>query len=341
MKKKAHYATGSEKVISLILLAALVVIAGWVWFQQSHYDLERYGIIADVQAGPLPLAASNLPLENLTAVLGPNYQPFSALENYDADTLFEKINGKAPLYTDAGFQQLFCRRFIHRDQPDLWMEVYLFDMATPHNAFCVFSAQRRPDSETLEFFVGRRGYRSGNGLFGMCGHYYLELIGSVESDELWLAMRSVAKALAEKLAEFDEGLDNDLSLWPQEDLRDQSFKYKVNGAFGCKELDRVFSAAYQIDEQPLVGFFSRRDDDAAANDLAATYTKFLVDNGGQVLHQNHQDYSGTVIDIYGMFEIIFTTGNYVVGIHEADELASGEKLVRRLFTRLSEVEARN
>jgi hypothetical protein len=69
-------------------------------------------------------------------------------ERYGADTLYEKINGKADLYVSAGFVQLQTWRFAGAAGP--WLELFLYEMSNETAAFSVFSTQRRPDAEALD-----------------------------------------------------------------------------------------------------------------------------------------------------------------------------------------------
>ena len=70
-------------------------------------------------------------------------EPLSPPETFDAEKLSEKIDGKAGLYLSAGFKSLTCRRYKKPDNPDLWLEIFFYDMGNIINSFAVYSMQRR------------------------------------------------------------------------------------------------------------------------------------------------------------------------------------------------------
>lgn len=49
------------------------------------------------------------------------------IEEYSAENLYEKINGKAPLYLEAGFKKLTTQRFVSADDESIWMENYVYE----------------------------------------------------------------------------------------------------------------------------------------------------------------------------------------------------------------------
>ena len=55
-------------------------------------------------------------------------KPLTAPETFKADTLSDKIDGKAELYLSAGFNRLFSQRFRDEKASDLWIEAFVYDM---------------------------------------------------------------------------------------------------------------------------------------------------------------------------------------------------------------------
>jgi hypothetical protein len=49
------------------------------------------------------------------------------------------------------------------------------------------------------------------------------------------------------------------------------------------------------------------------------------------------DLKGNVVDAYGTTEIIFVTGPFVAGVHEADNQQAAEKLAEVLALKLSRI----
>jgi len=134
-----------ESVVSISLLAILIIITITILITQSDYDMSRFGVGTAVSApGTEKISLTSL------APLG--FEKLSE-ETYLADNLYEKINGKAPLYIESGFVKLSTARFISKDDESLWMELFIFDMANIKNAFSVYSVQKRPDVEILGYAI--------------------------------------------------------------------------------------------------------------------------------------------------------------------------------------------
>jgi hypothetical protein len=118
-----------ESAISLGLLAVLLLISVLILLRHSQADLSRFGIEASA-VPPLPQGRQETTLGSLAPS---GFKSFALTETYTAGNLYEKINGKAGFYIDAGFLRLLTHRFINVDRDDLWMELYLYDMADLHH----------------------------------------------------------------------------------------------------------------------------------------------------------------------------------------------------------------
>ena len=126
-----------ESVISFLLLAVLLLIGLGVFVRQFDVDMGRFGIDTTT-AGPLLEQTEPNTQESALDALAPDgFKKLSETETYDAGNLYEKINGKAPLYTESGFVKLFTQRLISKDDENLWMELFVFDMAAIKNAFSI------------------------------------------------------------------------------------------------------------------------------------------------------------------------------------------------------------
>lgn len=316
-----------ESVVSISLLSILFIIAIVILIRQSDYDMSRFGIETAVSE---PVTAK------LRSLAPAGFETLSE-EVYLADNLFEKINGKAPLYIEAGFKKLFTQRFINKDRENLWMELFVFDMAALRNAFSVYSVQRRPDVEILPDM--QFGYRTSDAPYFVHGKYYVEFIASSKSDELFNAMMVVAQNIQTNLPVDVDTEIPELSFFPQENLVAGSHKLYLESAFGFEKLTDTFTAQYKFGDQTIAAFLSRRPDSKDARIVAKSYHKFLIENGGVAKPAITKALEGKVIDFYDTTEIISATGPFVVGIHEADNQQYAEKLATILINKLSQEKA--
>ncbi len=188
-----------ESAISVLLLALLLLIGLGVFIRQFDVDMVRFGIDTTT-AGPLLEQIEPNTLEPaLDALMPDGFKKLSETETYNAGNLYEKINGKAPSYTESGFVKLFTQRFTSEDDETLWIDLYVFDMAAVRNAFSVYSVQKRADADILSLFHTSFGYRTENALYFVLGKYYIELVGSLESAQLSKAMIEIAQNTIVKL----------------------------------------------------------------------------------------------------------------------------------------------
>ncbi|MBF0233028.1 MAG: hypothetical protein HQK65_08315, partial [Desulfamplus sp.] len=127
------HSQSKSSIIGIAIIGVLVVVAAVIFRQQFDYNpavkaLLKASVAARPDADSLGLdsssvdssAAQNFPVpenkksevektESIIRLVAP-FEPMSALESFNADTLSEKINGKAELYLPSGFKNLTCQR---------------------------------------------------------------------------------------------------------------------------------------------------------------------------------------------------------------------------------------
>jgi len=335
MGTDAQRAKGLESVISACLLAVLFLIGLGVFLKQSRYDSTAFG--PDTTAKP-PAQKPKIKTTaepDLQALAPEGFHALSDSESYGPDDLYEKINGKASLYHDSGFRRLFTRRFAHSDNPDLWAELYVYDMETVKNAFSVFSLQRRPDTDILPPFEPLFGYATENAVYFVKGHYYVEFIGSAESPELIKGLTGAAAKIETDLPVDQATEIQEFGLFVPENMIPGSIKLSLTNAFGCAQMTDTFSARYKLGDQTVTAFLSRRADSSDAKQVAQGYYNWLIENGGTAKAASAKPLQGRIVDFYETTEIVFAAGQFVGGIHGADNQQAAEKLAVTLMNRLT------
>ncbi|MHC4266291.1 MAG: DUF6599 family protein [Planctomycetota bacterium] len=314
----------TEKVISICLLVILVFVGAGVISKQFDYDMKRYGIVQPESEFELQ---SQVPA---------GFEGLSETENYAPETLYLKINGKAPLYLDAGFVELRTQLFMNTSNENLWMEVFLFDMGKTKNAFSVFSVQRREDAEPLGFLPINFGYKTSNGLYFSHGKYNVEIVGSAESDVISKALDKVAQKLVEGLTIDENDAIQELDILTGESIVEGSIKFELNGAFGYEGLNNTFTGRYKSGDENITVFFSKRSNENEAQELFKSYYDFLIENGYKDSGVEFCGVNGKVVDYYDFKEIIFRDGVYVGGVHEAEDQETAIQTALILKERINE-----
>ena len=314
-----------ESVVGFFLLAILIIITITLLITQSDYDMTRFGVGTDVSApGTEQLSLSSL--------IPAGFDTLSN-ETYLADNLYEKINGKAPLYIESGFVKLSTARFVSKDDESLWMELFIFDMANIKNAFCVYSVQKRPGVDILPDM--QFGYRTTDAPYFVHGKYYVEFIASSKSDELFKAMMETVQKIQAYLP-IDVDIEiPELSFFPQENLVAGSFKLYLESAFGFEGFTDIYTAQYKFDDETITAFFSRKDTAAEATKSFESYHKFLIENGGEDAPSNNPKVK--FVDFYGTLEIVTVAGPFVFGVHEAENPKLASKVEKMILNKLREM----
>ena len=299
-----------ESVIGICLLAILLLIAVGVFIKQMPKQKK-----------------------DLTFLLPYGFKTLSEIEVYTTENLYEKINGKAPLYIDAGFIKLSTQRFVSQADENLVMELYIFDMARTRNAFSVYSVQKRPEVENLPDM--QFAYKTSNAFYLAHGQYYIELVGFAESDELLAAMAEVARKIPTNLAVHDDTAIPEIEHLPKDNLVPGSIKLYLASAFGFEGLTDIFAAGYELNGETITAFLSKRSGPKDAEAVAESYRSFLIENGATASKATNKILEGKVLDFYDTTEIVLSTGPFVVGIHEAENQQSAENLAVMLVNKLS------
>jgi hypothetical protein len=310
-----------ESAVGVLILLILVATAVGIYFIQRDFNMARFGIASEQeQQGDFP--------------------PIGKAETYNNDNLYEKIDGKAPMYQEAGFVKLDTQRFAAKSNSEIGFELYTYDMNNTENAFSVYSRQKRADATDLsDLGASAFGYVAGNAICISLGKNYIEMIGSAESNELVDGMKGIAKDLSAKYKPTDKDKIVELGYFPEGTVAG-SWKLQIDNAFGFDGLTDAYSAQYKVGDKAVSIFFSRRKNADEAKTVAKNYYDFLITNGAKAVTVDSEilKSAGTsVVDFYGSFEMVFSAGVFVGGVHEADNKQAAEKGAEVLIDQLKKV----
>jgi hypothetical protein len=321
----------AQKLAGCVILAVLGLIIIWLLVQQSRFNPAVTVAMRVPLAQGRPQTISGQP-RTVTAALLPEVSGFTPLapsETFGPENLSDKINGKAELYLSASFQEMSCRTF---RSGEAHVEVYLYDMGAPSNAYAVFSSQRRPDAANIPLTAN--AYATTNGLFFTQGRFYVEIIADrAAMDMLRSSLEAYAAQLLAKLP--SEGETPDLAaLLPKEGLEPDSVRLSPADTFGLAGFNNVLTGEYSLRGEKATAFVAERHTPEQAQAEARRYLDFLAANGYQetrwpgVLGDTH------VLSLEESFEIIFVQGRTLAGVHDASSLAAALELAAQVKTAL-------
>jgi hypothetical protein len=324
----------SETVVSAAVMVVLGVIAAGVFFKQFQYDPTMFSV--SVHRSEIPEGSNSVNGDGLalSEYLPEGMAHLTPMEFFDPNNLSDKINGKAELYLSAGFVELRSQRFVQVDRPDAWMEVFIYDMGAMENSYSVYSTQRRTDAENVD--VAQFAYLTKNAIFFVRGREYVEIVAATPDEELLSKMLAFAKSyVGEEPSETEEL--NELALFPVKHLEESSVSLLASDVFGFENLNNVWIAAYGIDNVTITAFLSKRESHEEAARLADEYYRFLKENGAEDREFEGDIPSAKQVEIFDVFEVVFSHNRYLGGVHEAEDLSAAKEIAVLLYKRLSEV----
>lgn len=311
-------ASRAQSAVSICILVALLCIASAVLVKQFYFD--RPG-------------ADKPPATSFTHLLPLTLTAKGPPEHFTPKTLWEKINGGADFYVDAGMAGLDCQRCVLVDNSDGWLDLFIYDMGEPISAATVF--KRREGSTELQ--LTDLAYESGGSVFFVHDRFYVEIRLAEFTPQLAeagmaLARNFVASAAADTSQQLDPA-----ELFPLENLVADSIKLKKANVFSFDGLDNVYTAGYRIGDVKVTAYVSPRGSVAEARQLADAYVQFLRDNGAHdVIVAAETPGDMTVLELFNNYYIIFQRGHFMAGVNECKDRGAAQGVAFALAGRLAE-----
>jgi hypothetical protein len=269
---------------------------------------------------PVP-AAKGAPMDiALTGI-----KPMSDTEFYNSDTLYEKIDGRAPAYQSFNVQGLRCRTFSVLAGTGSYVDVYEYRFDSPVDAFGMFSLERDPKGGPLNFAPD--GYSSEMGYFFRQGAVYVQVIASDQKPATLALTKAIAENRAKALPVDDRGLAGRRKL-PATGLMAGSVSYVPENAQGQAAFKDVFQAKYQFDgaELPFFIMVATPDDAAKAwksfQDFCARFGKVesLPDVNGAKLFS---------AQVFGKWKVVYQRKDDLGGVFDAADETNAQTFVEK------------
>ena len=328
MARRKAKVSAAQNLTGYAILAVLGLITAWLLVQQSRFNPAvramggAPGLQGKIQAGSRPAAATAALLPEV-----PGFTPLAPIESYHPDNLSDKIDGKAELYLPAGFKEMSCRSFVLGASEGTHVDVYLYDMCAPPNAYAVFSGQRRPGAPSLPLTAN--AYATANALFFTAGQFYVEIVADRAAAGLQSSLEAYAAALLAKLPAPGDKSDA-AALFPKAGLIRESVRLCAADTFSLEGLNNVLTGEYSLPDGTATGFLAVRDTPEQARAEAQRYQEFLAANGYQKVAAPGAPPAAPVFVLDNSFEMVFVEGRTLAGVHDATSLAAARELAGQL-----------
>ena len=311
-------------------------------------------------AGMLPL--SGLPPEWTLGKPGDRH-----LETFNADNLYEKIDGRAESFIQYGVKGMAYAFYHPTGDPSSELQLYVFEMADSLKALGKYGSEKPEEFQAVS--VGDAAYTSAGSLLFHAGRYYTQIV-STKDDPKFAAF---ALNLAKRVAAIQQGgpaapgatgagtapsstaaapastkpamaeTEAESKPEPKEISpatyfgllpaagRDGDPKYVAQDVFGYSFLSDVFMADYKDKNVSWQGFLRPYRDVAEAKAVLEKYIAGVKKDGAEVKTLKTEGADEMVMSTnIGLIDVVFRKGNCVAGANGATSAGPAEAFARAL-----------
>jgi hypothetical protein len=301
--------------------------------------------LAAVPEPQRPLAAM-LPLSDLPAGwelgkgMGPKSQ--SRLETFNAENLYEKIDGRAESFVQYGVRGMAYTFYHPAGDEATEVQLYVFEMQDALKALGKYGSEKPEGVKALP--LGSEGYQAAGSTFFHAGKYYTQIVSNrddpkVAAFALELAKRVVAK---QKPAPAPSVASGSATPAPAADPADllkllpegsgkANPKYVAQDVFGYSFLSDVFMADYSEGKASWQGFLRPYESPEAAKAVFEKYVETARKDGAKIKEVEGSGADRMVVGAnadVGLTDVIFLKGNSVGGANGATDATPAESFAR-------------
>ena len=244
------------------------------------------------------------------------WQVSGGVKQFTPENIYEQINGRASFFLAYDMIRMTYASFIYGDETGKFIDLSIYDMGTPTNAFGVFSAERSPGESPLD--LGRAGYRSDANYFIWQGRSYIRIISSAASEEF----KRVGLELARKVTDFlpDSGAPVwGLAALPLTDRMPQSVQYFKVDAMGLDFMRNTYTAAYRKDKTLVTAFLSQQESAQSAQATVVKYSQFAEKYGNGIERLKAGEVELVSCDMGGSYDVVFHKGRLMGGVSDVED----------------------
>jgi hypothetical protein len=177
----------------------------------------------------------------------PGWSMVTEPEHYEADNLWEYINGQADFFIDYGFVRVDTAEY-RNDQESSSVVLEIYRMGRAQEAFGIFAAERTRDDRPLE--IGAGAYLGANVLGFWQAEQYVKLTSFDEGPAVEQALIGFAEEISSRIPNKGHELET-LSLFPEKGRVEASERFIPKNFLGQPYLIGAYRVDYMLDGQQL------------------------------------------------------------------------------------------
>ena len=193
--------------------------------------------------GPTAITAFDLPADGEM----PDWSRVTDPEHYEADNLWEYINGQADFFIDYGFVRVDTAEY-RNDQESSSVVLEVYRMGRPQEAFGIFAAERTRDDRALE--VGTQAYLGANVLGFWQAEQYVKLTSFDEGSAVEQLLIDLAEEISSRNPNQGQELET-LLLFHEEGRVEASERFIPKNFLGQPYLSDAYRVDYSHDGQQV------------------------------------------------------------------------------------------
>ena len=276
------------------------------------------------------IASQSLP-ETAASFTPKGWQIFEEVKQFSPENLYEQINGRASFFLAYDMIQMTYVSFVNSVNPAQFIDLSIYDMGTPTNAFGVFSAERSQGESPLD--LGRGGYRADANYFIWKGQYYLRIISSEVTDELEQIGRDLAQKMTDFLTDSGEQVWG-LAALPLKDRVSGSVQYFKVDAMGLDFMRNTYTATYHKANTLVTAFLSRQDSAESARATMAQYAKYAKKYGKGIDHLKAGEVELVSCDMGGSYDVVYQKGRLIGGVSYVEDRGLAIRVAIEMWEKL-------
>jgi hypothetical protein len=297
--------------------------------------------LATVPDPQRPLA-SMLPLVDIPAGWTVSKYGTKHMETFNADNLFEKIDGRAESFTQNNVIGMAYTSYHPTGDDSNEVQVYIFefDHSKPYRAQSKYSSEKPEEFKPVK--IGTEGYTSAGSLLFFVDPYYTQIVSTKDDAKFADFATELAKRIAARQAPAElaseEGGDKpakpaDMSavafgLLPAGSGRSEP-KFVAQDVFGYGFLSDVFMADYKDGEVTWQGYIRPYATSDEAKEVFEKYLASAKQDGGDPKPLQAEGADRMIINSnVGLVDVIFLKGNVVGGANGSTDAAKAEAFTR-------------
>lgn len=261
------------------------------------------------------------------------------LETFNAENLFEKIDGRAESFIQYDVRGMAYTYFHPAGDDSNELQLYIFEMANDLKALGKYGSEKPEETKPVQ--VGTEGYSASGSLLFRTGKYYTQIVSTKDDPKfnefaLAIAKRVAAAQGAGSAAEGTKegggamaGPDAIFAVLPKDDGKANQ-KYVAQDVFGYAFLSDVFMADYQAGGSTWQGFLRPYASPEEAKSMYDKYLETVKADGAKVTTEASKDCDAMVVSSnIGLVDVVFLKGNTLAGVNGATEAKPALEFARR------------